>query len=111
MARPHDVAQLVVIPRVLITVADDSAQRRPRRMAVEKAALHFKGIFFRAGRGHFILPRRAAGHFGPNGVPVDGLARRQAVEDGADRKAVRFTENRKADRFSKGIHFTPPPFG
>ena len=111
MARPHDVAQLVVIPRVLVTVADDSAQRRPRRMAVEKAALHFKGIFFRAGRRHFILPRRAAGHFSPDGVPVDGLARRQAVEDGADRKAVRFTENRKADRFSKGIHFTPPPFG
>ena len=46
MARPHEMPQLVVITGMLVTVADDSTQRRPRRIAVEKAALDFKGIFF-----------------------------------------------------------------
>ena len=50
MARPHDMAQLVVIPRVLVAVADDGAQGRPRRIAVEKAALDFKGVHFGPGR-------------------------------------------------------------
>ena len=46
MARPHKMPQLVVITGMLVTVTDDGTQRRPRRIAVEKAALDFKGIFF-----------------------------------------------------------------
>ena len=110
MARPHDVAQLVVIPRVLVTVADDSAQRRPRRMAVEKAALYFKGIFFRTRRRQFILPRCPPGHFLVDGIPVDGDARRKSVQDGSDRDAMGFPENRKSEGLSKGIHLILPPF-
>ena len=112
MARPHKMPQLVVITGMLVTVADDSTQRRPRRIAVEKAALDFKGVLFGPGRRHRILPRCPPGHLSPDSIPVDGFARWQAIEDGTDRKAVGFTENRQADCLSKGIHIIlPPPFG
>jgi len=48
MTGPHQMAQLIVIPAMLVIVPDHSTQWRPRRIAIEKAALYFKGIFFRS---------------------------------------------------------------
>src|SRR5690606_34342627 len=103
MAGAVHVLQVVVVAALLVLVADDEADGRAERGALEHTAQELHRVALRACRAQGRAARAAAVQLVLHGIRVERQTRRAAVDDPADGRAVAFTEGDKAEKLAEGV--------
>lgn len=77
---------------MLIAIPDFHGKRRAGGVVIEIARKDFKTVLLLPRRGQIRTPRRPAGHFPADLIPVNGNPRRKPVDDSADGGAMGFAK-------------------
>mmetsp|Transcript_35845 Transcript_35845/g.107226 ORF Transcript_35845/g.107226 Transcript_35845/m.107226 type:complete len:470 (+) Transcript_35845:651-2060(+) len=104
VARPRDVAHLLVVARPLVLVWHKQADRRAQRVPVLGARQDLDEVLLGTRRGQARLARPSARQLRLDVRLGQREARRAAVDDRADALAVRLAKGRHAEDLAEGRH-------
>ena len=111
VAGPRQAGQIGVVPGALILVEDLHAQRGAGGPAVQHSGEDARGVALLSGSSGFVPAGGPACHLKGNGLLIQRLPRRQALDYTAHGSAVALAEYRQFNSITRaGRHGLPLPF-